>query len=111
MTICSNDPDEEVCKSPGAVLSYGWDWSYFGANDGASGDPGWLQGDTISGSAWAVTGPDSDLVIDSQSNSTVEATVVLSGGTLGRDYLVTNHITTSAGLEDDRTLLVKVRRR
>lgn len=101
----------EVTKDPDAVLSYGWDWANFGANDGSTTDPGWLQGDLIVSSSWSVSGRDSTLVVDSDDNSANETSAVLSGGTDGRDYLLTNHIVTQAGYEDDRTITVKVRQR
>ena len=102
---------ESVVKDPDAVLSYGWDWSNFGANDGASSDPGWLQGDTINTSTWTISGPDSTLIQGSDTNSTTETSVTLSGGTVNTENRVVNHITTAAGLEDDRTILVKVAQR
>ena len=98
-------------KDPDAVLSYGLDWSNFGVNDAASSDNGWLQGDTISTSTWAVTGADALLVIDSDTNTTTETSVVLSAGTDKKSYYVTNHIVTAAGLEDDRTICVRVVRK
>lgn len=97
-----------VLKDPGTVLSYGLDWSDFGANDGAAADPGWLQGDTISVSVWAITGPDALLINDTDDNSTTSTSITLSGGTAGYSYKATNHITTAAGFEDERTIQVKV---
>ena len=97
-----------VIKDPEAVLNYGHDWADGGANDGASDDTGWLQGSTISTSAWAVTGPDALLVVGDESNDTTTTAVVLSGGTVPYTYTVTNHIVTGAGHEDDRSITVKV---
>jgi hypothetical protein len=37
--------------------------------------------------------------------------VWLSGGTLGTDYLITNHITTSKSRQDDRSMIIQVRQR
>ena len=84
-------------KDPDAVLDYGFDWS------------DWLaSGETISTSAWVV---DTGITADSDSNTTTITTVWLSGGTAGKVYRITNSITTSAGREDDRSLLIKVQER
>jgi hypothetical protein len=101
-----------IVKDPDAVLPYSINWaSEDGTNDGTSADSGWLQGDTIAASTWAITGPDALLVQDSESESGTIATIVLSAGTTNRDYTVTNHIVTAAGYEDDRSITVKVRER
>lgn len=100
-----------VIKDPAAVLSYGLNWANFGANDGAASDTGWLQGDTITASTWAVTGSDNTLEVDSDDNSTTETSCVLSGGTVNRRYTVTNQITTAGGFVDERSIIVDVRQR
>ena len=101
-----------IIKDPDAVLPYSINWaSDDGTNDGTSSDTGWLQSDTIATSTWTISGSDATLVEDSESESTAIATIVLSGGTSNRDYIVTNHIVTAAGYEDDRSLVVKVRER
>ena len=100
-----------ILKDPDAVLSYGLDWADGGANDGASTDTGWLQADTILTSTWAITGPDASLIDASDSSTlttTTVASVKLSGGTAGRVYLATNHIITTNGEEDERSLQIKV---
>ena len=86
-------------KDPQAELSYSLDWS------------DWLDADTILTSAWAVTGPDVLLVEESDSNSTTATTVVLSGGTVGKNYTATNTITTAAGWTDERSIAILVRQR
>lgn len=80
-------------KDPDAVLDYGFDWT------------SWLDGDTISTSAWSA---DAGITVDSDSNNTTSTTVWLSGGTAGTTYEVTNQITTAAGRTDDRTIRIKV---
>ena len=86
MTIYPKDPD--------AVLDYGFDWS------------NWLQADeTISVSTWTVA---TGLTKDSDSKTTTETKIWFSGGTAGTTYLVTNHITTSDGREDDRSFRIRV---
>jgi len=66
-------------------------------------------GETISSSSWAVTGGDGQLAIESSSyDSAGPATVWLSGGTDGQDYIVENTITTSEGRTYVRSILVRV---
>ena len=101
-----------VIKDPDAVLPYSINWaSADGTNDGSSADTGWLQGETIATSTWAVSGSDSTLVVDSDDNSDTVTTVVLSGGTLNRKYSVTNSVTTNLGYSDDRTITITVTQR
>lgn len=97
-----------VLKDPQATLDYSIRWT------------DWLDGDAISDSTWSVTGNESpvSLTVDSASygsDTTVSpnvanavAKVWLSAGTVGITYRVTNHITTSAGREDERTIEVEV---
>lgn len=85
-------------KDPDAVLDYQADWSDWLGND-----------DTILSSSWASS--DEELIIDSSSSDSTTATVWLSGGIDGTYYDVTNHIVTTAGREDDRTILIKVMNR
>jgi len=84
-------------KDPSAILDYGFNWH------------DWLTGDeVIIESSWTV---DSGLTKVSD-GFTVEITSVwLSGGTVGSDYNVVNHIRTSQNREDERTLIIKVRNR
>lgn len=84
-------------KDPDAVLDYHLDWS------------GWLDGDTITTSTWAVD--TAGITIDSAGLEGGLATVWLSGGAVGQQYRVTNHIVTAAGRADDRTLTVSIRER
>lgn len=81
-------------KDPSAVLDYRVDWSQ------------WLPAnDRIVASSFAVVDSD-DLVIDDSSFDDTSATVWLSGGVAGQRYVVTNHITTEDGREDDRSLTI-----
>ena len=89
MTIFVKDPD--------ANLDYGFDWS------------DWLaDGETILTSTWTVT---TGLTKDSDSSNDTATTIWVSGGTAGTSYTITNHITTSAGREDDRSHVLKVKDR
>jgi hypothetical protein len=68
----------------------------------------WLAevSDTIVDSTWVA---DDGIVIENQSNTTTEATVWLSGGSVGNQYSIVNEIETAGGRIDNRTLIVKVR--
>lgn len=80
-------------KDPGAIRQYGHRW---------------LEGvdDPITASDW--TAP-AGITIDSESFTTVLALVQVSGGTLGEDYELINHVTFTSGQEDERSIIVQVR--
>lgn len=86
-------PLASYLKDPDALLDYVIDWS------------AWLGGDTINTSAWAA---DSGITVSSSTNTTLTATVWLSGGTELSSYKVRNRITTTAGRTDDRTIEITV---
>ena len=87
-------------KDPDAKLDYSIDWTL------------WLAtGDTVDTSSWAVspTGPTlTDGTIDMAGAVT---TIWFDGGTVGTKYVLTNHITTVEGREDDRSITVKITER
>ena len=81
-------------KDPDAVLDYTLDWS------------SWLaDGETISTSSWTV---EAGITEDSDTNTSTNATIWLSGGTDGSSYIVTNRITTSESRTDDRSVKISV---
>jgi len=80
-------------KDPDSTLDYTLDWS------------AWLQGDTITSSTWTVP---AGLTQESAANTTTTATIWLSGGTAGKDYVVTNSIVTTAGRIEDRSIRIRV---
>jgi hypothetical protein len=91
-------------KDPAAVLDFGFDWSL------------WLAtGETITTSTWTLppdlTSPAVGLTENSHSHNTTASTIWLLAGVDGEDYIITNHIHTSAGRDDDRSLKIKVRNR
>jgi hypothetical protein len=90
-------------KDPDAVLDYAFDWT------------AWLAaGETVTDAAVTIGGPDAVLTIAAGKPAPAAGSVVtvwLAGGTIGNDYGVVAHITTSAGREDDRTITIKVRQR
>lgn len=84
-------------KDPEAVLDYTLDWS------------GWLPpGDRIVSLSATVTPADA-LAITTTEYTDSLSTVWLSGGVGGVTYSVVHHITTDAGREDDRTMLIAVK--
>jgi len=84
---------------PSAVLDYAVDWS------------DWLDsGETISASTWTVATGITQTT-PSPSNTTTTATIWITGGTAGTYYQLVNHITTSAGRQDDRTITLRVAQR
>lgn len=84
-------------KDPDAVLDYQVDWS------------SWLEsGETISTSTWVVP---TGITEDSSSNTSTDATIWLSGGTVEETYTVTNRVTTSLGRTDDRSFVISVQER
>lgn len=86
-----------INKDPNARLDYGIDWS------------DWLPaGDSITSSTWTISGSDAALTQSEESHSSSQTGVWLAGGTLGGQYTVTNHIVTTAGREDDRTLTIMI---
>lgn len=80
-------------KDPNAVLDWEVDWSQ------------WLAtGETITASTWTVP---TGLTMQSNTFTPTAATVWLSGGTVGNDYVVTNQIATNAGRTDDRSITIQ----
>ena len=88
-------------KDPSAVLDYTFDWSEYLAETSPV--------DTIASSNW--TASPSGITIDSDNNSTTQATVWLSGGSRGSKYKLVNRIVTAGGRTDERTLYVRVQNR
>ena len=81
-------------KSPASVLDYSFDWS------------SWLaSGQTVSTSTWTA---DSGMTIDSDTKSNTKTTAIVSGGTEGNSYFVSNTVVTNDGLTVRRTFIIKV---
>lgn len=85
-----------ISKDPDAVLDYAIDWSR------------WLGEDALTAAQWAV--PDG-LTKVSEALDTGTATIWLSGGSVGVTYLLTCHITTAAGREEDQSFRIKIKER
>lgn len=76
-------------KDPSAVLDYYMDWST------------WLAGDEIATSTWVATGT---VTIRDPAIEGDFAVIWVEGGTAGELVDLTNHIVTTEGREDERTL-------
>ena len=87
-------------KDPQAVLDYSVDWT-----------PWLAEGETIDASTWTVPAGVTQEASPAPSVAGGKTTVWLSGGTAGKAYTVTNHITTSQGRQDDRSFRLEVRDR
>jgi len=82
---------------PQAALVYGFDWA------------DWLaENDSLATSTW--TG-DEGITIGNDELDGTETRVLISGGTHKRDYRITNHVVSAQGMEDDRSIILKVRHR
>lgn len=84
----------DFTKDPDDVLDYSFDWTAWMATS-----------ETISTSTWI---PSPGIVVNSTANTTLVATVWLSGGTAGIPYTVTNRIVTNQGRTVDRTMTIRV---
>lgn len=83
-------------KDPDSEVKYGFDWTAY------------LAGEAILTSEWIVEG----LVNEGDSFEGSQTTILLSGGTQGQRYVVTNRITFSSGAgteTDDRSMIIPVR--
>lgn len=86
----------DYLADPASVLDYVVDWT------------SWLAaGETLTASSWTV-GTGITQTTPSPSFTTVKATIWLTGGTADSTYRITNHITTSAGRQDERSFTVRV---
>ena len=88
-------------KDPRSRVDYAIDWG-----------AGYLAGQTIAGSAWAVQ-PDEvgGIAVDGAGFTASRSAVTLTGGLAGRVYSVSNHVTLSDGRSDDRSITVRVEQR
>lgn len=95
-------------KDPDASLVYAFDWANGGPNDATADDDGWLQSAVIVTSVFVVPTGLTNLV---ESNNDTTASVKISGGKEGKNYIVTSRVTTDLGETDDRSIRIKVRSR
>lgn len=90
-----------LLKHPDATLDYAVDW---GAD--------YLSGDALATSSWSVE-PDEPggMAIATSAFDLLVATVTVSGGTTGHLYRLTNHVTTTDGRDDSRSIMLRVEKR
>ena len=90
-----------LTKDADAKLDYTVDWS------------AWLaEGDTISAATFVMTGTPTPPTVYNTSFDGTTTTFWLSGGVdAGSGYLLTIHVTTAAGREDDRSITINVAER
>ena len=86
----------QFTKDPDATLDYEVDWT------------DWLNGDTITASAFTVP---TGITLVTQLRTDSKAVVWLSGGTVGSKYDVVNRITTAGGRTDDRTIRIVIQQK
>ena len=60
----------------------------------------------IVNSTWSYTGPDAAITLSSSSivTGSKQTQVKRTGGTLGAKYVLTNHVTSTSGSQDDRSI-------
>ena len=88
-------------KDPGAILDYSVDW-------GAE----YLDGDVIVASAFEVSPLEANgVAITGSSFDNTRAIVTLGGGIAGHQYRLVNHVVLQSGLEDERTIVLRVEQR
>lgn len=92
-----------ILKDPEAVVDYTFDW-----NDGYLDTTS--PAETISTSTWSIdpTPSPAELTVDSESKTDTTATAFFTGGTVAKVYKATNHVVTSGGRTDERTLTIRV---
>lgn len=90
-----------LLKHPDATLDYAVDW---GAD--------YLSGEALASSGWSVE-PDEPggVAITSTAFDLLVATVTVSGGATGSIYRLTNHVTTTQGRDDSRSIMLRVEKR
>ena len=90
-----------LLKHPDATLDYAVDWG-----------TDYLSGEALATSIWSVE-PDEPggVAIASGAFDLLVATVTVSGGAIGNIYRLTNHVTTTDGNDDSRSIMVRVEKR
>ena len=90
-----------LLKDPDARLDYAVDWG-----------PQYLELDTLVASSWSVLLDEvGGAVVASSRFDDRTATVQVDGGVAGRIYRLTNHVTTASGLQDSRSIMLRVEKR
>jgi len=87
-----------LLKDPAAVLDYAIDWGRQ-----------YLSDDVLTASAWSASPAELEIVASSFDDRVSQ--VQLKGGDAGKVYRVSNHVSTSAGRQDCRSLIIRVEAR
>ena len=88
-------------KDPAAAVDYAIDWS-----------AGYLTGQAIEASTWAVLPGGADAVrIEASAIAGDETVATIAGGVVGAVYRVTNSVAFSDARHDERTLTLRVENR
>ena len=88
-------------KDPGAILDYSVDW-------GAE----YLSGDVIVASTFEVSPVEvGGAAIIGSSFDPAVAIVTIGGGIAGHQYRLVNHVALESGLQDERTIVLRVEQR
>lgn len=88
-------------KDPGAILDYSVDW-------GAE----YLNADEIVASTFEVSPVElGGVAITASSFGSTVALVTVGGGIAGHQYRLVNHVVLQSGIEDERTILLRVEQR
>ena len=90
-----------LLKDPGAILDYSVDW-------GAE----YLDGDVIVSSTFEVSPVEAGgVAVTGSSFDDTLAIVTVGGGITGHQYRLVNHVVLQSGLEDERTIVLRVEQR
>lgn len=84
-------------KDPASTKDYAINWTDY------------LEGDSISDSEWVKTQGSASVVLSDPTHTTTLARIWVTGGVVGEKIVLTNKITTAAGREDERSILIPVR--
>jgi len=90
-----------LLKDPEASLDYAVDWGLE-----------YLEADALVSSSWSVAPNEAGGVAIAYSRFDEKvATAQVGGGLAGRLYRLTNHVMTASGLEDNRSVMLRVEKR
>ena len=90
-----------LLKDPDAALDYSVDWG-----------TEYLSDDVLATSGWAVEPVEpGGATIASSLFDLLTSTVTIGGGTVGHIYRLTNHVTTTDGRDDSRSIMLRVEKR
>ncbi len=90
-----------LLKHPDATLDYAVDWG-----------SEYLSGETLATSGWTVEPVETGgLTLASSAFDLLIATATVSGGKTSKIYRLTNHVTTTTGRDDSRSIMLRVEKR